>query len=141
MKLIICTTPIRPEPTEYPPFGSMAVIQSLQSAGYEPYFYDIDGLRPTFEEVSQFFSDRAPDVVGISAVVSTAYAYTKMLSQAIRNRSPNTKIVVGGNLAASSEILLRFCEVDACVVGEGENVIVNLVKYWESHTSTSTTYF
>ena len=133
MKVVICTTPIRPSPTQYPPFGSMVLIQSLRPAGYDPYFYDIDGLRPTFEEVVEFFKEQAPDVVGISAVVSTAYTYTKKLANAIKEVSPHTKIVVGGNLAASSEILLRLCEVDVCCIGEGEGVIVNLVKYWETH--------
>jgi len=133
LNIVICTTPIRPEPTDYPPFGSLALIQSLRLAGYDPYFYDIDGLRPTFEEVTSFFRERAPDVVGISAVVSTAYGYAKQLALAIKEVSPNTRIVVGGNLAASSEILLRFCQVDACGIGEGEGVIVNLVRYWEDH--------
>ena len=105
----------------------------MRSAGYDPYFYDIDVLRPRFEEVVQFFKDQAPDVVGISSVVSTAYAYTKQLALAIKEVSPHTKVVVGGNLAASSEILLRFCKVDAC--GEGEIVMVNLVKYWEDHSA------
>ena len=133
MKIVVCTTPIRPEPTTYPPFGSMALIQSLKGAGYDPYFYDIDGLRPTFEEVVQFFRDQAPDVVGISSVVSTAYAYTKNLALAIKEACPQTKIVLGGNLAASAEILLRFCKIDVCGVGEGERVIVNLTRYWESN--------
>ena len=137
MKIVICTTPIRPEPTTYPPFGSMALIQSLRSAGYDPYFFDIDALRPTFEEVVQFFRTQAPDVVGISSVVSTAYAYTKELALAIKEVSPQTKILVGGNLAASAEILLRFCKIDACGVGEGERVIVNLTRYWESHKTTN----
>ena len=136
MKIVICTTPIRPEPTSYPPFGSIALIQSLRSAGYDPYFYDIDGLRPSFEEVSEFFKGQAPDVVGISAVVSTAYAYTKRLTSAIKEVSPNTKIVVGGNLAASAEILLRLCDIDVCGIGEGEKVMVHLAKYWESHKTT-----
>jgi len=30
MKICICTTPIRPEPATFPPFGSMAIIQSLR---------------------------------------------------------------------------------------------------------------
>ena len=133
MKVIICTTPIRPEPTSYPPLGSMALMQSLRASGYDPYFYDIDGLRPTFEEVVAFFRERSPDVVGISAVVSTAYAYTKRLVLTIKEASPNTKIVVGGNLAASSEMLLRLCKVDVCGIGEGEWVFVNLVRYWSDH--------
>ncbi len=135
MNIVICTTPIRPVPTSYPPFGPMALIQSLRLQGYDPYFYDIDGLRPDFEEVLSFISDRKPDILAISAVVSTAYAYTKKLSLAVKEASPRTKLVVGGNLAASAEILHRFCGIDICAIGEGENVIVNLVKYWENRTS------
>ncbi len=131
MKVTICTTPIRPVSTDYPPFGSLAVIQSLRAAGYDPYFYDIDGLRPGFDKVVQFFADQQPHVVGISAVVSTAYAYTKRLAQALRRVVPNATIVVGGNLAASAEILHRLCGVDYCVIGEGERVSVNLMRYLE----------
>lgn len=137
MKIVICTTPIRPVPTEFPPFGSLAVIQALREAGYDPVFYDIDGLRPPFEEVRRFFEGEAPDIVGISAVVSTAYAYTKRLALAIKEACPETRIVVGGNLAASAEILLRRCRVDVCVTGEGERTMVNLVRCFERSGRTS----
>ena len=135
MNIVLCTTPIRPSPTDYPPFGSMALIQSLRAAGYDPYFYDIDGLRPSFEQVVEFFKEQTPDVLGISAVVSTAYAYTKKLVHAVKEVSPRTRVVVGGNLAASSELLLRLCKVDVCGIGEGEKVVVNLVRYWREHDS------
>ena len=129
MKIVICTTPIRPVPTDYPPLGSLAVIQSLCGAGYDPYFYDIDGLRPSFEEVEKFFREYQPDVVGISAVVSTAYAYTKKLGLMIRRVAPNARIILGGNLAASAEICHRLAGIDYCVIGEGEIVSANLVNY------------
>lgn len=136
MRIVICTTPIRRHATEYPPFGSLAIIQSLRSVGHNPYFYDIDGLRPTFDEVLEFLRGEQPDVVAISAVVSTAYAYTKQLCLALRKIAPHTKIILGGNLAASAEILHRKATVDFCVVGEGERVIVNLIQYLESHPDT-----
>lgn len=128
MNIVITTTPIRPVPTAYPPFGSMAVIHALRRAGFDPYFYDIDGLRPPFEEVEAFLRERKPDVIGISAVVSTAYDYVKRLVAAVRKASPRTRIVVGGNLAASAEILLRLAGVDACVIGEGEVTAVQLMR-------------
>lgn len=128
MNIVICTTPIRPVPTSYPPFGSMAVINSLRKAGFDPYFYDIDGLRPDFKEVEAFFRKRQPDVLGISAVVSTAYAYTKKLVRMIKEVSPRTRIVLGGNLAASAEILHRLAGVDFCVLGEGEVISANLFR-------------
>lgn len=132
MKIVICTTPIRPVPTTYPPFGAMAVIQSLQAAGYSPYFLDIDGLRPRFAEVRAFFEAYQPDVVGISAVVSTAYLYTKSLCALIRDVCPEARIVVGGNLAASAEVLLRRCGVDVCVTGEGEIPMVRLADHFRA---------
>lgn len=128
MKICICTTPIRPKPTPFPPFGSMAIIQSLRLIGEKAHFYHIDYWRPTHDDMAAYFARHQFDVVGISAVVSTAYAYTKYLSELIRSVSPNTVIVVGGNLAASAEILLRKCQVDFCVAGDGEFIIQELIK-------------
>lgn len=133
MKIVLCTTPIRPTPTYYPPYGSTAVIHALRNAGWDPVFYDIDGLRPTFDEVTAYFTREQPDVVGVSAVVSTAYGYTKRLALMIRRVCPKARIVVGGNLAASAEILHRLAGVDVCVIGEGEIVSVNLMRCLEAH--------
>ncbi|MEK7383782.1 MAG: cobalamin B12-binding domain-containing protein, partial [Elusimicrobiota bacterium] len=131
MKIVICTTPIRPTPTDYPPFGSMAIIQSLRKDGWDPTFYDIDGLRPSPEDVERFFAESQPDIVGISAVVSTAYAYTKKLVLMIQRVAPGARIIVGGNLAASAEILHRLVGIDYCVIGEGDVVVRNLMNYFK----------
>lgn len=128
MRICICTTPIRPVPTTFPPLGSMAIIQSLRKIGEEASFYNIDYFRPRHEQVKSYFAENRFDIVGISAVVSTAYAYTKYLADLIRGVSPDTTIVVGGNLAASAEILLRKCQVDFCVVGDGELTVQELVR-------------
>lgn len=128
MKICITTTPIRPVQTKYPPFGSLAIIQSLRKIGENPYFYNIDYFRYSHDEIKKHFTNQQYDIVGISAVVSTAYAYTKYLSHLIRSVSPNTVIIVGGNLAASAEIILRKCEVDICVIGDGELIIQDLIR-------------
>jgi anaerobic magnesium-protoporphyrin IX monomethyl ester cyclase len=127
VKICICTTPIRPTPTTFPPFGSLAVIQSLRKIGEQAAFYNIDYFRYSPAQIEAHFRESQFDLVGISSVVSTAYAYTKRLTALIRRVSPRTIIVVGGNLAASAEILLRKCDVDFCVVGDGELVIRELV--------------
>lgn len=127
MKICICTTPLRPVPTTFPPFGSIAIIQSLREAGHEVHFLHIDYHRYSDGWIRDYFNANNFDVVGISAVVSTAYEYTKRLSSLIRQASGKTCIVVGGNLAASAEILLRKCQIDFCVVGDGEIIIRNLV--------------
>lgn len=128
MEICICTTPIGSVPTDYPPFGSMAIIQALRKIGEKASFFNIDYFRYSNEEVKAYFQTNQFDVVGISSVVSTAYAYTKYLSNLIHEVSPHTVIIVGGNLAASSEILLQKCKVDLCVVGDGELIIQNLVR-------------
>lgn len=128
MKICICTTPIGSVPTNYPPFGSMLIIQALRKVGEKASFFNIDYFRYSHEEIEAYFREHQFDVVGISSVVSTAYAYTKYLSNLIHDVSPHTVIIVGGNLAASAEILLRKCKVDICVVGDGELIIQNLIR-------------
>ncbi|MFH1263285.1 MAG: radical SAM protein [Pseudomonadota bacterium] len=128
MKICICTIPIRSYPTDCPPFGAMAVIQSLRKIGENPKLLNIDYFRYGHREVEAYFKEHQFDVVGISAVVSTAYAYTKFLGNLIRRVSPGTTVIVGGNLAASAEILLRRCDVDFCVIGDGEYTIQDLVR-------------
>lgn len=127
MKVCICTTPIRPEPTDFPPLGSMSIISSLEKVKVSVDFFNIDYFRYSHDEVVNNFKTNQYDIVGISAVVSTAYTYTKYLSKLIKEVSPKTIIIVGGNLAASAEILLRKCSVDYCVIGDGELIIQNLV--------------
>jgi len=133
LKIVIITTPIRPIPTEYPPIGALSVVKSLEDAGYSSTkFYDIDMLRPSYEEGLNHILDFKPDIVGISAVVSTAYEYTKKLSLEIKEKSPNTSIILGGNLGASAEILLEYTGIDFVVVGEGNSVIVDFMDTYIS---------
>ena len=127
MKICICTIPIRPYPTDFPPFGSMAIIQALNDVGLPCSFYNLDFHRPDSNEIKNFFSEQEFDVVGISAVVSTAYGYVKYLSDLIKSVSPNTRIICGGNLAASAEILLRQTKVEVCIIGDGEKIVQNLL--------------
>jgi anaerobic magnesium-protoporphyrin IX monomethyl ester cyclase len=133
MKVIVATTPIRPVPTLYPPYASMAITRYMRENGYEDTeFYNIDSNRPSFEETIAHIVASKPDVLGISAVVSTAYEYTKRLALAVKSACPETIIVVGGNLAASSEVLLRMAGVDLCVVGEGEKVFHDIARRAET---------
>jgi anaerobic magnesium-protoporphyrin IX monomethyl ester cyclase len=126
---MMITTPIRPTPTNFPPIGSLSMISYLRRSGIDDIeFYHIDGNRPTFDDAVAHIVERGPDVLGISSVVSTAYEYTKKISQAVKTALPETLIVVGGNLAASAEVLLRYTGVDLCVIGEGEKCLLDIVR-------------
>lgn len=124
----ICTTPIRPVPTDFPPLGSLAIIQSLQKIEVGMEFYNIDYFRPSETEIEKYFAERQFDFVGISAVVSTAYSFTKTLSKLIKRVSPYTIQIIGGNLAASAETILHKTNIDFCVLGDGETIIQELIN-------------
>jgi radical SAM superfamily enzyme YgiQ (UPF0313 family) len=96
--------------------------------GEDVDFYHIDYFRYSQEQIEAYFFKNRYDVVGISSVVSTAYAYTKRLAALIRKVSPDTTIILGGNLATSAEIILRKTEIDFCVVGDGEIIIQHLMR-------------
>jgi radical SAM superfamily enzyme YgiQ (UPF0313 family) len=128
MKVMLATTPIRPIPTNFPPIGSLSIVNYLRKHGVTVDFYHIDGIRPSYADALKHIVDARPDVLGISSVVSTAYAYTKQLALDVKAACPDTLIIVGGSLAASAEILLRRAGVDLCALGEGEKVMLNVVS-------------
>ena len=136
MKVMLATTPIRPVPTAFPPFGSLTLMKYLRKNGFNDLeFYNIDGNRPSYEEVLDHIRAAKPDVFGISAVVSTAYEYSKRLSLDVKRMLPDTLIVLGGNMGASANVLLRRTGVDMCVLGEGEQTFLNVVQRAQSERS------
>ena len=83
-KIIVLTLPLREEPTTFPPLGSLSVITALKKSGFEnTHFYNLDVLRPKYKEILAFLEKENPDIIGISAIVSTAgfmetFAYSHM---------------------------------------------------------------
>ena len=135
-KILIVTIPLRPIPTDFPPMGSLSVITALKKAGFNnTEFYDIDYLRPALSDVLNYIEDKKPDILGISAVVSTAYEYTKNLSLEIQKRLPETTILMGGNLGASAEIVLKKTGVEYICTSEGERTAIDFVNCWKTAKS------
>jgi len=127
IKSIFITLPQRNLPSVLPPFGAMAVINSLRKAGYKDTFlYNIDVLRPLREDAIEYIVNYNPDILCISAPVSTGYENCKFFSLELKQHLPNIIIVLGGNMAVSAEILLQKTGVDFCVLGEGEKVCCQL---------------
>ncbi|MDC1122024.1 radical SAM protein, partial [Nitrospinaceae bacterium] len=111
--------------------GSLSVITALNNSGFNDVeFYNIDYLRPAYSDVISHIKETNPDILGISAVVSTAYGYSKKLSVDIKRMLPDTTILLGGNLGASAEIILEKTGVDFVCTGEGEVTILDFVECW-----------
>ena len=131
-RILIITTPIRPIPTDFPPLGSLSLITALRTAGFDnTEFYNIDYLRPTYSEILAYIKEKSPDILGISAVVSTAYEFTKKVTLDIKRLLPQTTIILGGNLGASAEIILKKTGMDFICTGEGEKTIVDFSNCWK----------
>jgi len=137
VRSLFVTLPLRGEPDQIPPYGPLAVMRALSEAGHpDTDLYHMDVIRPSRDQALKHIENFAPDVLAISAPVSTSYEPCKFFSLETKKRLPETKIVVGGNLKASAEILLRKAGVDFCVLGEGEEASVSLFDWIASGQST-----
>jgi len=132
MKILFVNLPQRFEADNFPPYGALAVMTALRRAGYNDlFFYNMDVLRPTRQQALAFISELKPDVLAISSPVSTGYEGCRFFSLEVKKRLPGITIVLGGNLAASAEIILTRTGVDFCVLGEGEIACRRLLDaYW-----------
>ena len=141
MNILLCSVPVerpgdplrraRSEGTM--PIMPKVAITSLnhwaEKNNYKTSYYDIDMLYPSDDEIKEYFKKNKPDVVGLSAVVSTSYLQTKRLSKIIKNESPETLIVCGGYLTAAAKTILMKTDVDVCVVGDGEIAWVGILDF------------
>lgn len=136
MKVVLCTIPHdtfrKRESGDSPIIPKMAImslIHWMSKFGYSGDFYDIDMLLPSEDEIFNYFKSKQPDVVGISAVLSSGYLQVKTISSIIRSACPTAWIVVGGNMTASANVILRKTDVDICVIGDGEIPWVDFLDY------------
>ena len=115
-----------------PKVAIVSLVTQMKKAGFPPSsydFYDIDMLYPSDDEIRKYFSSYRPNVVGLSAVVSTSYSQVKRISTIIRSELPDCWIVMGGNLSACSEVVLRNTNIDLSVVGDGEIAWIKILEH------------
>jgi len=116
------------------PFSILQLAACLERAGYEVHI--LDG---GFLNRQQFLTalDRIkPDFIGFYTTVFLWYS-ARDTSTIIKERYPNTKIIIGGPIAtAMKDKLLTECPaVDFLCVGEGEELIVEVAKKVEKGDS------
>lgn len=77
--------------------------------------------------------DEDIDVIGVSCIFTSDWIYTKRLLEFLNKERPNAKIILGGEHAtALYDICFKECPyITACVLGEGENTLVELLEAFE----------
>lgn len=116
--------------------GIVALVQWMRKSGFSEQdwdFLDVDMLLPGDRELFEYFVEIAPDVIGLSAVTSGSYSQVKRIAAIAQRACPEALIVLGGNLAASANVVLRKTAVEVCVVGDGEIPWTTLLQTMLAH--------
>lgn len=131
-----------------PPLGLAYVAASIAEAGHEVTIVDGVGEDPArlipladthllqrglaVDEVAA----RVPadsDVIGVSCMFSQEWPYVRPVVQALRARCPSATIVAGGeHISALPEYVMQDSPIDHCILGEGEDTIVDLLAALET---------
>ena len=111
---------------------SVTIIDGIGEAidQYEPIPGRPKGMRQGLSD--RQIVDRIPvdvDVIGVSIPFSLEWPFQRSLIGKIRKRFPNVVIIAGGeHVTALPEYTLSDCQaIDYCVLGEGEQILLNLV--------------
>jgi len=131
-----------------PPIGPAYLAGSLRKAGHTASIIDAVGEAP-FKIVELFngsmlatglgieeMVERVPghtDLIGISCMFSHEWPYIRLLIESLRRAFPNVLILSGGeHITALPEFTLDQCRaVDLCVLGEGEETLLDVVAHLE----------
>lgn len=138
--------------TVTPPLSIAYLASSLLAAGYQ--VTAIDGLGEGINQIRIYddilcrvrgltieeISNRIPlktDIIGISAMFSQEWLFIRRILRSIKTRYPHIPIVLGGEHAtALPEFILQTCpEVDLCALGEGEETIIDIARYFPGDCS------
>ncbi|MDP2654115.1 MAG: cobalamin-dependent protein [Candidatus Omnitrophota bacterium] len=85
----------------------------------------------TTEEIVQRIPSHT-DIIAVSCMFTQEWAFIKQVIRAVKKAFPAVPIIVGGEHATAlpEEILADCPEVDMCALGEGEETIVDIARFF-----------
>lgn len=113
-----------------PPLGMLYVAGALEAAGYRVAVVDADGEGLSQAEFIARLRLLRPAVIGLSGMTPMRQLIARDLTMV---RPFCDRIVLGGVHATRfrEDVLVEFPEVDALVIGEGEEVACSLLRWWD----------
>ena len=132
MKILLFNVSLRPESkVAIFPIGLAYKATAIKKAGFDLEIYDMDALRPSWEQVEEKIKNTEFDVAAMGCIV-TGYKHIKKLCELIRKHK-QTQIIVGNSVASSiPNILMEKTKADIGVIGEGDVTIIELLKAIEN---------
>ena len=101
----------------------------LYIAGYMKKYSDLEIVVCDLSSLpeSQWFIP-VGDLYGITGV-SPQFIYIKKIIELLKDREPDTPVIVGGaHATVYPEHILKNTKADACVIGEGEGIITQIIN-------------
>jgi anaerobic magnesium-protoporphyrin IX monomethyl ester cyclase len=118
----------------WPPAWAAYLAGALKSAGYEDVLF-IDAMTDnlTDDQVADRLADYDPDIVGATAITPSIYKAERVLELA-KQTVPHALTILGGVHATFmyKQVLSEAPWIDAIVRGEGEEILINLVRAVEA---------
>jgi len=112
-----------------PPLGLLYIASVLRERlGAAIHIVDAIMEKNPIKALSRTLKDFDPDVVGISALTAEAFM-AHQAAGAVKKEAPSLPVIMGGpHPSCDPELVLSDFNVDAAVIGEGEDTIVELVR-------------
>ena len=132
--IVLIFGPQKP-PRSYQGLGLPYLAAVLEEAGFEvricdkyPLSPDTDDEAVLDERLAAEVAQMNPSIVGITIHTPTIMERTR-LAKLLRERLPHTLLVAGGHHpSAEPEHLLQNSDFDVCVIGEGEETLLEIAQ-------------
>lgn len=116
-----------------PTLGLLHLAAEVRLHGYEPSIIESDVFDMSVDDVVAEVVRQNPRYVGITLFTVGVWCGAE-IARKVKNRLPEAIIIVGGPHISSMgpETMQRFLEFDYAVVGEGEEILVDLLQALEN---------
>jgi len=111
------------------PYGLLSLAAVIRRAGYTVSFLDAANLAISLEDTVEKILAETPDIVGITTVTMSVDRCAEA-ARRLKARRSDLRIVAGGPHLSSvpEETMRRFPAFDIGVVGEGEDIVIDLIE-------------
>lgn len=115
------------------PSGLAYISSALKQNGYETDVLNLNLYEGPADAIIQTAFSKKEYTFMLSGGLSTHFNPVRDCVNFTRKYSPSTKIILGGGLVSSQpELINRVLQPDYLVIGEGENTIVELMRFIEN---------
>jgi anaerobic magnesium-protoporphyrin IX monomethyl ester cyclase len=128
MKVVLVNPPYLRGTTRHAPLGICYIASVLEQSGFEVSIVDMESSDLSIQSTVDKITMRQPDIVGLSCM-TPQYPTMLKVAEKVKEHKKSILTVFGGpHASALPHVIISNEYVDVCVRGEGEHVMLNLVR-------------